>query len=195
MIDDHIAYFDRPGHYLRATLAFKRPFWRDHLPADWWMSDAFDGCCIYDESARNNLERYGMLAFLIAGNAALSLANERRRAHRADVSRRAAGLARRCARSFHRGPHPSLDGLGQRHPRRQAGPPPHRNLHSPSGVAFEVKIACIRALDKDFLPQAAPAVAQTAGSGRIRPRSRCFLAQGRRFSAQRTDLSSRFRSV
>ncbi|MCA9458893.1 MAG: hypothetical protein KC587_19705, partial [Nitrospira sp.] len=61
------------------------------------------------------------------------------------------------------------------------------SLHSPSGVAFEVKIACIRALDKDFLPQAAPAVAQTAGSGRIRPRSRCFLAQGRRFSAQRTD--------
>ena len=71
----------------------------------------------------------------------------------------------------------------------------HFALHSPSGVAFEVKIACIRALDKDFLPQAAPAVAQTAGSGRIRPRSRCFLAQGRRFSAQRTDLSSRFRSV
>jgi DNA-binding transcriptional LysR family regulator len=69
------------------------------------------------------------------------------------------------------------------------------DLHSPSGVSFEVKIACIRALDKDFLPQAAPAVAQTAGSGRIRPRSRCFLAQGRRFSAQRTDLSSRFRSV
>ncbi len=76
VIDDHIAYFDRPGHYLRATLAFKRPFWRDHVPADWWMSDAFDGCCIYDEGARNNLERYGMLAFLIAGNAALSLANE-----------------------------------------------------------------------------------------------------------------------
>jgi hypothetical protein len=71
----------------------------------------------------------------------------------------------------------------------------YHNLHSPSGVSFEVKIACIRALDKDFLPQAAPAVAQTAGSGRIRPRSRCFLAQGRRFSAQRTDLSSRFRSV
>lgn len=69
------------------------------------------------------------------------------------------------------------------------------SLHSPSGVSFEVKIACIRALDEDFLPQAAPAVAQTAGSGRIRPRSRCFLAQGRRFSAQRTDLSSRFRSV
>ncbi|MFC0281517.1 hypothetical protein, partial [Falsigemmobacter intermedius] len=35
------------------------------------------------------------------------------------------------------------------------------NLHSPSGVSFEVKIACIRALDKDFLPQAAPGVAQT----------------------------------
>ncbi|WP_209047039.1 hypothetical protein, partial [Rhizorhabdus histidinilytica] len=46
---------------------------------------------------------------------------------------------------------------------------PDVSLHSPSGVSFEVKIACIRALDKDFLPQAAPAVAQTAGSGRIRP--------------------------
>ena len=27
-IDKHIAYFDRPAHYLRATIAFQRPFWR-----------------------------------------------------------------------------------------------------------------------------------------------------------------------
>lgn len=74
-VDRHSGYFDRPGHYLRATLLFRRPFWRDRLPKDWWMLDAFDGCCVYDESARYDLGGWGALAFLIAGNAALALAN------------------------------------------------------------------------------------------------------------------------
>lgn len=74
-IDRHIGYFDRPGHYLRATLLFERPFWREQIPADWFMIDAFDGCCVYDESARHDYGSLGALAFLIAGNAALSLAN------------------------------------------------------------------------------------------------------------------------
>jgi monoamine oxidase/SAM-dependent methyltransferase len=74
-IDRHVGYFDRPGHYLRATLLFKRPFWRDHVKSDWWMLDAFDGCCVYDESARHDYNGWGALAFLIAGNAALALAN------------------------------------------------------------------------------------------------------------------------
>ena len=74
-MDKHIGYFDRPGHYLRASFLFQRPFWRDELEADWWMLDAFDGCCVYDESARNGYSGYGVLAFLIAGNAALALAN------------------------------------------------------------------------------------------------------------------------
>jgi SAM-dependent methyltransferase len=72
---DHIGYFDRPGHYLRATLLFKRPFWREHLDGAWWMLDAFDGCCVYDEGARHDLGSWGALGFLIAGNAALALAN------------------------------------------------------------------------------------------------------------------------
>jgi SAM-dependent methyltransferase len=72
---DHISYFDRPGHYLRATLLFKRPFWREHLDDAWWMLDAFDGCCVYDEGARHDLGGWGALGFLIAGNAALALAN------------------------------------------------------------------------------------------------------------------------
>lgn len=71
----HINYFDRPGHYLRATLLFERPFWRDVLPGAWWMLDAFDGCCAYDEGARNAIGQWGALGFLIAGNAALGLAN------------------------------------------------------------------------------------------------------------------------
>jgi monoamine oxidase/SAM-dependent methyltransferase len=74
-MDKHIGYFDRPGHYLRTSLLFERPFWRDALATDWWMLDAFDGCCVYDESARNDYSGYGLLAFLIAGNAALALAN------------------------------------------------------------------------------------------------------------------------
>jgi monoamine oxidase/SAM-dependent methyltransferase len=74
-IVDHVKYFDRPGHYLRATLLFERPFWRQHLDSAWWMFDAFDGCCVYDEGARHDLGGYGALGFLIAGNAALGLAN------------------------------------------------------------------------------------------------------------------------
>jgi SAM-dependent methyltransferase len=74
-IDKHRQHFDRPGHYLRATLLFKRPFWRVSLPTDWWMLDAFDGCCVYDEGARHDYRGYGALAFLISGNAALALAN------------------------------------------------------------------------------------------------------------------------
>ena len=74
-VDRHVRHFDRPGHYLRATLLFERPFWREHIPKDWWMLDAFDGCCVYDEGARHDLGGKGALAFLIAGNAALGLAN------------------------------------------------------------------------------------------------------------------------
>lgn len=73
----HIDYFDRPGHYLRATLLFERPFWREHISGAWWMLDAFDGCCAYDEGARTPIGPWGALGFLIAGNAALGLANMR----------------------------------------------------------------------------------------------------------------------
>jgi monoamine oxidase/SAM-dependent methyltransferase len=72
---DHIRYFDRPAHYLRASLLFERPFWREHLDGAWWMLDAFDGCCVYDEGARHDLGGAGALGFLIGGNSALELAN------------------------------------------------------------------------------------------------------------------------
>ena len=74
-MDRHVGYFDRPGHYVRATFLFKRPFWRERISTDWWMLDAFDGCCVYDEGTRYDYGDYGLLAFLMAGNAALSLAN------------------------------------------------------------------------------------------------------------------------
>jgi monoamine oxidase/SAM-dependent methyltransferase len=70
-----IAYYDRPGHYLRVTVLFRRPFWRKAISDSWFMLDAFGGCCVYDESARHDAGEYGVLSWLIAGTGALSLSN------------------------------------------------------------------------------------------------------------------------
>ena len=39
------------------------------------MTDAFGGCCLYDESSRSNCDGVGVLGWLIAGEAALRLSN------------------------------------------------------------------------------------------------------------------------
>jgi monoamine oxidase/SAM-dependent methyltransferase len=70
-----IAYYDRPGHYLRVTVLFRKPFWRETIGGSWFMLDAFGGCCVYDESARHDAGEYGVLSWLIAGTDALSLSN------------------------------------------------------------------------------------------------------------------------
>jgi SAM-dependent methyltransferase len=74
-ITKHIAYYDRPAHYLRVTIAFERPFWRERVKGAYFMSDAFGGCCIYDEGARHPCEPFGVLAWLIPGNDALVCAS------------------------------------------------------------------------------------------------------------------------
>ncbi len=71
----HIAYFDRPAHYLRASLLFDSPFWGDKLSGAWFMSEAFGGCCVYVEGARHDVGNHGVLNFLIAGSDALAYAN------------------------------------------------------------------------------------------------------------------------
>jgi monoamine oxidase/SAM-dependent methyltransferase len=71
----HIRHFDRPGHYVRVSVRFERAFWRDHIAADWWISDAFGGCCVYDDSGRAGKSDAAVLGWLIAGNAALAMAN------------------------------------------------------------------------------------------------------------------------
>ena len=71
----HIAAYDRPGHYLRVSLLFDRPFWRAELPGAWFMLDAFGGCCVYDESARHHHDSCAVLGWLIAGADALMLCN------------------------------------------------------------------------------------------------------------------------
>lgn len=71
----HIAYFDRPAHYLRVSILFDEPFWGDKVPGAWWMSEAFGGCCVYVEGARHDVGRHGVLNWLIAGSDALAFAN------------------------------------------------------------------------------------------------------------------------
>jgi monoamine oxidase/SAM-dependent methyltransferase len=71
----HIAYFDQPAHYLRVSMLFDEPFWGGKIPGAWFMSEAFGGCCVYNEGARHDVGRHGVLNFLIAGSDALAFAN------------------------------------------------------------------------------------------------------------------------
>jgi len=71
----HIAYFDRPAHYLRISILFDEPFWGEKIPGAWFMSEAFGGCCVYNEGARHDVGKHGVLNWLIAGSDALAFAN------------------------------------------------------------------------------------------------------------------------
>src|SRR5437868_4302551 len=71
----HIAYFDRPAHYLRVSILFDEPFWGEKIPGAWFMSEAFGGCCVYNEGARHDVGKHGVLNWLIAGSDALAFAN------------------------------------------------------------------------------------------------------------------------
>jgi protoporphyrinogen oxidase/SAM-dependent methyltransferase len=71
----HIAYFDRPAHYLRVSILFDEPFWGEKIQGAWFMSEAFGGCCVYNEGARHDVGKHGVLNFLIAGSDALAFAN------------------------------------------------------------------------------------------------------------------------
>jgi monoamine oxidase/SAM-dependent methyltransferase len=70
-----IAYYDRPAHYVRVTVLFREPFWREAIADSWFMLDAFGGCCVYDEGTRHDAGEYGVLSWLIPGTDALSLSN------------------------------------------------------------------------------------------------------------------------
>ena len=68
-----IAYYDRPAHYLRVSILFRKPFWRHKISGSWFMLDAFGGCCVYDEGTRHDAGEFGVLNWLIAGTDALSM--------------------------------------------------------------------------------------------------------------------------
>lgn len=73
----HVAYFDRPAHYLRVSILFDKPFWGDQVTGAWFMSEAFGGCCVYVEGARHDVGENGVLNWLIAGSDALAYVNLR----------------------------------------------------------------------------------------------------------------------
>ena len=72
---EHSAHYAFPAHYLRVSVLFERPFWREQISDSYFMSEAFGGCCVYDESSRNGSEQHGVLGWLIAGDAALTMSN------------------------------------------------------------------------------------------------------------------------
>jgi monoamine oxidase len=71
----HHVFYDYPAHYLRISVLFQSPFWREQIAESYFMLDAFGGCCVYDESARNGGGAYGVLGWLLGGTAAMTLSN------------------------------------------------------------------------------------------------------------------------
>ena len=66
----HHAQYNFPAHYLRITILFQQPFWRDAFTDSYWMLDRFGGCCLYDESSRVPGSTHGVLGWLLAGEVA-----------------------------------------------------------------------------------------------------------------------------
>ena len=71
----HHVQYDYPAHYLRVSMLFKEAFWREQINESYFMLDAFGGCCIYDETSRGCNAPFGVLGWLVAGQAALNLSN------------------------------------------------------------------------------------------------------------------------
>ena len=71
----HHARYDHVAHYLRVSILFKQPFWRHIVAESYFMLDAFGGCCVYDESSRHRGNSHGVLGWLLAGEAALTMSN------------------------------------------------------------------------------------------------------------------------
>src|SRR4029077_5815204 len=74
-VQAHHAYYQHLAHYLRITILFRRPFWRNLIPDSYFQLDAFGGCCVYDEGAKHNAGSYGVLSWLLSGSAAMIMSN------------------------------------------------------------------------------------------------------------------------
>ena len=74
VMQNHIAHHDHPADYLRITILFEKPFWKSWLHDSYCMLDAFDGCCLYDESSRIPEAQHGSLGWLLGGTAAQKMA-------------------------------------------------------------------------------------------------------------------------
>lgn len=74
-VQRHHDHYDHPAHYVRVSVLFEKPFWRDKIAESYFMLDAFDGCCVYDETSRTDDSTYGVLGWLLGGEAAMTMSN------------------------------------------------------------------------------------------------------------------------
>lgn len=69
-VQKHYDHYYCPAHYLRISILFEKPFWQSIVSDSFWMIDAFDGCCLYDESVRQPGLAQGVLGWLVSGESA-----------------------------------------------------------------------------------------------------------------------------
>ena len=75
-VDGHVRHHDHGTAYLRVTLLFRRRFWRRELPEDYFVSDAFGGVTVYDQSPDEGSAGPGVQSWLLGGAPALEYASK-----------------------------------------------------------------------------------------------------------------------
>ena len=74
-VADHVRHHDHGTAYLRVTLVFRRRFWRHEFPEDYFVSDAFGGVTVYDQSPDDGAAGTGIQSWLLGGAPALEYAS------------------------------------------------------------------------------------------------------------------------
>ena len=72
----HVRHHDHGTAYLRVTLLFGRRFWRHEFPEDYFVSDAFGGVTVYDQSPDDGAAGVGIQSWLLGGAPALEYASK-----------------------------------------------------------------------------------------------------------------------
>ena len=149
----HVAYFDRPAHYLRVSILFDYAVLGREDP----------GRLVHVGSVRRLLRLQRRRAPRRRQARRAELADRRlrragfRQSRRPGTDRRraevAAGFARQCPRAFHRGQDPSLAVVGQCAARRHAGA--RRHDQSPAGAEAASRPGRGRRLSVQFDPERA----------------------------------------
>ena len=74
VVDDHVRHHNHATTYLRVTLLFRKRFWRHQFPEHYFVSDAFGGVTVYDQSPDDGADGLGVQSWLLGGANAVELA-------------------------------------------------------------------------------------------------------------------------
>ncbi|MEE2638561.1 MAG: FAD-dependent oxidoreductase, partial [Acidobacteriota bacterium] len=72
-VTDHVRHHDYGTTYLRVTLVCRHRVWRDLFPEDYFVSDAFGGVTVYDQSPDDGTTGVGIQSWLLGGAPARDL--------------------------------------------------------------------------------------------------------------------------